>query len=97
MEVITAYSDAMSTIADLRSTSRLMKAASDSDKATRRKYDNGAASILEILNSQKLLAESSIERIQAINAWEVAQIQLINSSGNLSLLNVQSRLTQTMK
>jgi outer membrane protein len=69
-----------------------MKAASESYKATKRKYDNGAASILEILNSQKLLAESRIERLQAINAWEVARVQLVCSAGNLTAANVQAQL-----
>lgn len=93
MAVINAYSDALSTLANLRSTSRLEQAASESDKATRRKYDNGAAGIVDILNSQKLLAESRVERLQAISAWEIAQIQLINSTGSLSLLNVQPKIT----
>lgn len=83
MEVVKAYADATSSLCNLEFSSTLLKAAQDALVTSRRRYDKGAADILEILNTQTALADAQQERIRTLAEWRAARLRILASSGLL--------------
>jgi outer membrane protein len=83
MEVVKAYADAESSLKNLRASDDLIEAAWAALESTRRKYDKGAADILEILNAQSAMADASQERIRSLAEWNESRLRLMADSGLL--------------
>ncbi|MGD0961814.1 MAG: TolC family protein, partial [Methylomonas sp.] len=83
MEVVKAYADATSSLQNLESSTALLKAAQEALDSSQRRYDKGAADILEMLNTQTALADAGQERIKTVAEWRSARLRLLASSGVL--------------
>lgn len=82
-EVVKAHADAVSSLANLQSSDALLKAAQDSQASSIRRYDKGAADVLEVLNTQSVLAEAGQERIRVMAEWRSARLRLMANAGAL--------------
>ena len=81
MEVGKAYADAVSSLQNLQASETLLIAAQDSLNTSQRKYDKGAADILEMLHTQAALADAQQERIRCIAEWRSARLSLLANAG----------------
>ncbi len=81
MEVVKAYADAVSSLQNLHASETLFSVAQESLNTSQRKYNNGAADILEILHAQAALADAQFERIRCIAEWRSARLNLLANAG----------------
>jgi outer membrane protein len=82
-DVIKAHADAASALLNMESSEALLKAAGESLASSQRRYDKGAANILEILNAQGALADAWRERIRCLAEWRSARLRLLAAAGML--------------
>jgi outer membrane protein len=82
-DLVKAYSDARSALDSLDASSLLLHTAQEALISSQRKYDKGAADIVEMLNSQKELAGAKQERVRAISDWRSARLRLMAAAGQL--------------
>lgn len=90
MEVVKAHADATSSLRNLEFSSTLLKAAQEALATSQRRYDKGAADILEILNTQTALADAQQERIRTLAEWRAARLRILASSGLLGQSLIRS-------
>lgn len=83
MDLVKAHADATSALQNLQAADALLKAAIDSLAVSQRKYERGAADILEMLNTQSALAEAKMEHIRCQADWNSARLRLLASAGKL--------------
>jgi outer membrane protein len=83
MEVVKTHADALASLQNLQASEKLLKAAQESLNASRRRYDKGAADILEILNTQTGLSDAQQERIRSLAEWRSARLRLLSSVGSI--------------
>lgn len=81
MEVVRAYADADASLLNLQASEKLLAAAQASLEMSQRKYDKGAADILEILSTQTALSDAQEQRIQSLSEWRSARLRLLASAG----------------
>ena len=82
-ELVKAYSDARSALDSLDASSLLLATAQEALASSQRKYDKGAADIVEMLNSQKELADAKQERVRSVSDWRSARLRLMAAAGQL--------------
>ena len=83
-EIVKAYSDATAAVANLDESQHLMEAAQASQMSSSRRYESGAADILELLTAQATLADARQERVRCLADWRSARLRLLATSGVLS-------------
>jgi outer membrane protein len=83
-DIVKAYTDATAAISDLRDSLELLDAALGSQSSAKRRYDSGAAEILELLTAQAGLADARQERIRSVAGWRSARLRLLATSGLLT-------------
>jgi outer membrane protein len=83
MEIVKAHADAESSLRNLRVSEDLVRAALESLESSQRRYNSGAASILELLNTQAALADARSERVRCLAEWRTARLTLLASAGSL--------------
>ena len=83
LEVIKTHADASAAVSNLNASKDLLLAAQDALSVAQRKYDKGAADVLEALNAQSALADARQERIRALSEWRSARLRLQTSTGRL--------------
>ena len=81
MDVVKAHADATSALQNLQASDDLLKSAQNALGVSKRKYDKGAADILELLNTQAALADAEQERIRSLAEWRAARLKLLASAG----------------
>ncbi len=81
MEVVKAHADADAALQNLQASEKLLAAAQESLGVSQRKYEKGAADILEILNTQTALSEAGQERIRCLDEWRSARLRLLANAG----------------
>ncbi len=81
MEVVKAHADATASLQNLQASEKLLNAAQESLSTSQRKYEKGAADILEILNTQTALIDARQERIRSLSEWRLARLRLLASVG----------------
>lgn len=81
MEVVKAHADAATSLQNLHASEKLLGAAQESLSTSQRKYEKGAADILEILNTQAALNDAQQERIRSLSEWRSARLRLLASVG----------------
>lgn len=91
MEVIKAYADTSSAIKNIDSAQLLLNSAHTSLKSIARKYDFGAADILEILNAQASLADAQQEQIRCLAELRSAKLRLYASVGAMGRVLVSGK------
>ncbi len=81
MEVVKAHADATAALGNLQASEALLTAAQDSLGVSKRKYEKGAADILEILTTQAALSDAQQERIRCQAEWRSARLRLLANAG----------------
>jgi outer membrane protein len=89
MEVVQAYSDATAALRNLEASDRLLRTAQSSLASSQRKYEKGAADVLEILSTQKALADAQQERVRCISEWRSASLRVVSAAGQLGVTRVR--------
>ena len=82
-EIVKSHADAISSLANLESSQKLLEAANSALESSERRYDKGIADILELLTTQAALAEAQQERIRCIAEWRSARLRLLANAGVL--------------
>jgi len=82
-ELVKSHADAVSSLANLEFSEKLFQAASAAVTSSLKRYEVGAADILELLNTQSSLAEAQQERIRCIAEWRSARLRLFANAGIL--------------
>lgn len=90
LEVVQAYSDAAAALKNLDASDVLLQAAQSSLESSRRKYDKGAADVLEILGTQKALAEAQQERIRCLSDWRSGSLRVVAAAGQLGMTHLRN-------
>lgn len=83
-EVVKAYSDAQAAVETLQSSQQLLNSAEAALQSSQKRYDKGAADILELISTQSSLAEAQQERIRCLSDWRSARLRLMASTGMLN-------------
>ena len=91
MDLVKAHADATSALQNLQAADALLKAAIESLEVSKRRYEKGAADILEMLNTQSALADARMEYIRCQAAWNSARLRLLASAGTLNRAAVDKR------
>ena len=81
MAVVQAHADAISALGNLQTSHALLVAAQNALAVSQRRFEKGAADILEILNTQAALADARQERIRCQMEWHSACLRLLANSG----------------
>ena len=89
MEVVQAYSDAAAALKNLEASDTLLRTAQSSLASSQRRYEKGVADVLEILSTQKALAEAQQERIRCVSEWRSASLRVISAAGQLGVMKVR--------
>jgi len=91
-EIVKAHADAVSSLGNLQSSDALLKAAQASLASSMRRYDKGAADVLELLNAQSALAEARQERVRCIDEWRSARLRLMANAGALDRASIPANV-----
>lgn len=83
MDLVKTHADSTSSLKNLQAAAAMLKAATDSLAVSQRKYEKGAADILEMLNTQSALADAQMENIRCQAEWNSARLKLLASAGKL--------------
>lgn len=83
MEVVKAHADAQSSFENLQASQQLLSAAEAAVQSSQKRYDKGAADILELLTTQNSLADAQQERVRCLSEWRSSRLRLMSSSGLL--------------
>lgn len=83
MDVVKAHADAQAALGNLESSHLLLQAAQNALSSVQRKFDRGAADILEILSTQAALADANQQRIRCLAEWRSARLRLLAAAGGL--------------
>ena len=87
-EVVKAHADAVSALGNLDASRSLLEAAAAAVASSRRRYDKGAADILELLSTEAAFADARQERIRCLAEWQSARLRLMASAGILGRLEL---------
>ena len=83
MEVVKAHADAQSSFDNLQASQQLLSATEAAVQSSQKRYDKGAADILELLATQSALADAQQERVRCLSDWRSARLRLMSSAGVL--------------
>lgn len=83
MEVVKAYADAQSSFENLQASQQLLSAAEAAMKSSQKRYDKGAADVLELLSTQSAWADAQQERVRCLSDWRSARLRLMSRAGSL--------------
>jgi outer membrane protein len=83
MEVVKAHADAQSSFENLQASQQLLSATKAAVQSSHKRYDNGAADILELLSTQSALADAQQEWVRCLSDWHSARLRLMSSAGLL--------------
>lgn len=83
MEIIKAYADTTSALRNLEASAMLLESARSALAVSQRRYNKGAADIIEVLSTQSALADAWNERIRCLAEWHSARLQLLANAGKM--------------
>lgn len=83
MDLIKTHADVTSALQNLQAADALLEAAIESQGVSQRRYEKGAADILEMLNTQSALVDAQMEHIGCQADWNSARLRLLASAGKL--------------
>lgn len=89
LAVVQTYADAHSALRNLEVSENLLEAAQAAFESSRRRYSQGAADIVELLNAQGALADARTERTRSLAAWRSARLRLLSSAGVLDRADIK--------
>lgn len=89
MAVVEAYADAQSAVRNVRVSEDLLNAAQAALESSQRRYGQGVADIVELLNAQAALADARSERTRSLADWRSARLRLLAAAGVLNGADVR--------
>lgn len=89
-DVVKAYADAKTSLANLESSESLLEAARNALATSERRYSKGVAEVLELLATQNTLIDAEQERMQCLTQWNSALLRLASSAGKLSRSDISA-------
>jgi outer membrane protein len=90
MDVVKAYADAQSSFENLNSSNTWLQAAQAAVHSAQKRYDKGAADILELLSTQNTLADAQQERVRCVSEWRSSRLRLMASAGMLDRYQIMN-------
>ncbi|MDC8757862.1 TolC family protein [Janthinobacterium fluminis] len=94
MELVKTHAEAGMALANLAASQAWLDAAQGALSSVQRKFDLGAADILEMLNTQSALLDAQQERIRCLAEWRSARLRLLASAGTLGKADLARREAQ---
>jgi outer membrane protein len=82
-EVVKSYADTQSSLSNLDSSERMLKATVLAMESSLRRFTYHAADILEILQAQDTLAQAQEERVRCLSEYRAARLRLLANAGQL--------------
>ncbi len=89
MAVMQAYADAESAARNIQVSEDLLNAAQGALESSRRRYAQGVADIVELLNAQAALADARRERTRSLAEWRSARLRLLAAAGVLDRVDLR--------
>lgn len=89
LAVVRTYADAQSALRNLDVSEDLLSAAQAAFESSQRRYSEGAADIVELLNAQTALADARTERTRSLAEWRSARLRLLASAGVLDRAEIK--------
>jgi outer membrane protein len=83
MEVVKAHADASAALDNLAASQDLLASAQQALASVQRKFDRGAADILEVLATQAALSDAQLERVRCLSDWRSSRLRLLGTAGVL--------------
>lgn len=83
LDVVKAHAEAEAALRNLSYSATWLDSAQTAVASSQRRYDKGAADILELLNTQTALADARQERLRTLADWRAARLRLFTSTGLL--------------
>jgi outer membrane protein len=81
--VIKAHADTTSALQNLEASALLLESAQSALAVSQRRYDKGAADIIEVLSTQSALADALNERVRCLAEFHSARLQLLANAGKM--------------
>jgi outer membrane protein len=81
MEIVKAHADVVAALENLDASANLLQAAQAALDSVQRKFDKGAADMLEMLSTQAALSDALQERIRCLAEWRSARLRLVAAAG----------------
>ena len=89
MEVVKAHADAQSAFENLQASERLLTSAQAAVESSQKRYDKGAADILELLSTQNALTDAQQERLRCLSDWQSARLRLMANAGMMGRVSAK--------
>jgi outer membrane protein len=83
MDIVKAHADAQAALADLDASQTLQQAAEAALASAKKRYDTGAADVLELITAEQALADADQERVRCLADWRSARLRLMANAGVL--------------
>lgn len=93
-DVWESYQTLQTDIESLQNASALVNSAREQLSAARKRYDHGAANILELMSAQSALADALQQQVEAVRGWQTDRILLAASVGKLDPNSLESGSTK---
>jgi len=91
--VVKDHEDAKAALANLDASATWLEAASAAVESARKRYDKGAADVLELLAAEGSMADAQQERVRCLSEWRAARLRLFADAGALGRLQISSSRT----
>jgi outer membrane protein len=85
MDIVKAHADAQAALADLDASQTLQQAADAALASAKKRYDKGAADVLELITAEQALADADQERVRCLADWRSARLRLMANAGALGV------------
>ncbi len=82
-DIVKAHADATVALRNLRASELLLNTARLALSSVQRKFDQGAADIVEMLSSQSVVLDAEQERLRTVVEWHSARLTLLSRAGVL--------------
>ncbi len=86
--IVKDHSEATAALANLDASANWLAASAAAVESARRRYDNGAADVLELIAAQASASEAQQERVRCFSEWRAAKLRLFADAGALGRLEV---------
>lgn len=87
VEIARAHADAQAAQRNLDASAQLLEAATDAQASARRKFEQRAGNLGELINLQSALSEARQERIRCLAEWRSARLRLMAGAGILGKID----------
>ncbi len=94
--IVKDHADAASALANLGASSNWLDAAQESIASARRRYEKGAADILELLTAESEVAEAQQERVRCLSEWRSARLRLLADAGMLGRASIRTNASEAL-